>query len=654
MKLRMVLAIVAAAGFLAEAASRPNILWITIEDTSPNEFSCYGNTDIETPELDALAKRGVLFTRATATAPHCSPARSTLITGCYATTYGMDVHREQYETPGGIFYPAFLREAGYFCTNQDKTDYNTKLDHKAMWDECGREATYNSPARKPGQPFFAIFNTAATHMGRIRSITLDGRRDFKALGIDPATLTLPPHVPDLPAVRSDLAYQLEASRESSQWLGAFLDDLEARGLSEDTIVFFYSDHGGCLPRGKGYPFESGLRIPLVVYVPPKWQAEMGVEPGSRDDRGIGFVDFAPTLLSMAGIEPPDYMQGDAFLGTYADVEDDAYQFGFRTNQENYHFDPCRTAARGNLKYIRNYVPHKPFFLRNLYQWGMPANLAWDELVFSGSCTNEAWLQPYQPKPAEMLFDVNADPWELNNLAGDPAYAKDLARFRTAVSEHVRESKDLGFVARGLRDKPGGLYAWLRETDFPLDELVAAAELASMPNADDMDRLIALLKNPHEEIRFWGAIGFCTLAARGDLDQVPAELLEAAESPTREIAAAAAAALCHAGPDDVGLPNLMELFEQNFNLAYSSLETLTWYPERKELLRPYVPKLVVWSKPKGEIDRMSLTPKARSLLVNLGELAPAELYTEAEREKEMSRNLNPRQFKYPELFEKEKQ
>ena len=268
--------VILVAGIRAEAGARPNFLWITIEDTSPNEFSCYGNTDIQTPEVDKLARRGVLFTRASATAPHCSPARSTLITGCYATTYGMDVHREQYETPDGIFYPAFLREAGYFCTNQDKTDYNTTRDHAVMWDECGSEATYNSPRRKPGQPFFSVFNTAATHMGRIRSITLEGRRDFKALGIDLATMKLPPHVPDLLAVRSDQAYQLEASRESSRWLGAFLDDLEARGLAEDTIVFFFSDHGGCLPRGKGYPFESGLRVPLVVYVPPKWQAEMGV------------------------------------------------------------------------------------------------------------------------------------------------------------------------------------------------------------------------------------------------------------------------------------------------------------------------------------------------------------------------------------------
>ena len=168
-----------------EVQSRPNILWLTLEDTSEYQFGCYGNTDINTPTIDMLATKGIRFINASSTAPHCSPARSTLITGCYATTFGMDVHREDYETPSDIFYTRYLREAGYYCTNNSKTDYNTTIDDKSLWDECGREATYNSTSRKPGQPFFSVFNTEATHMGRIRSITLEGRRDFKALGIDP-------------------------------------------------------------------------------------------------------------------------------------------------------------------------------------------------------------------------------------------------------------------------------------------------------------------------------------------------------------------------------------------------------------------------------------------------------------------------------------
>ena len=338
-----------------EVQSRPNILWLTLEDTSEYQFGCYGNTDINTPTIDMLATKGIRFINASSTAPHCSPARSTLITGCYATTFGMDVHREDYETPSDIFYTRYLREAGYYCTNNSKTDYNTTIDDKSLWDECGREATYNSTSRKPGQPFFSVFNTEATHMGRIRSITLEGRRDFKALGIDPETIKIPGHVPDLPAMRSDEAYQLEASREDDRWVKAFLDDLGERGQADNTIVFFFSDHGGCLPRGKGFPYESGLHIPLVIYVPPRWQDENEIESGTVLTDLVGFVDFAPTILSMAGVEPPEFMQGNAFLGPYAGAPR-KYQFGFRTNQENYHFDPCRTVSDGRYKYIRNYTP----------------------------------------------------------------------------------------------------------------------------------------------------------------------------------------------------------------------------------------------------------------------------------------------------------
>jgi len=627
--------------------SKPNFLWLTIEDTSVYQFGCYGNKNIKTPEIDLLAKSGIQFANASSTAPHCSPARSTLITGCYATTYGMDIHREDYETPEDIFYTQYLREAGYFCTNNSKTDYNTTFDDKSLWDECGREATYNSHSRKPGQPFFAVFNTEATHMGRIRSITLEGRRDFKSLGIDPETLFLPGHVPDLPAMRSDEAYQLEASRDADKWVKAFLDDLKIKGLDENTIIFFFSDHGGCLPRGKGFPYESGLHIPLIIYVPPKWQKELDIESGIVSTQLVGFVDFAPTVFSLAGIEPPEFMQGKAFLGTYAQTPR-KYQFGFRANQENYHYDPCRTLSDGRYKYIRNYIPHKPFCLRNLYQWGMPANLAWDEYVFSGKCTKEEWLQPYRPKQAEMLFDLANDPWELYNLAEDTAYMEILQSMRREVSQHVRDSEDLGFFVRGLRKKPGGLYRWVEETDFPVNELVEAAEMASKPSVEDVKRLESLLLHPVPEMRFWGAIGFNTLGSQGILTSCPGEVLKAIEDPVPEVAAAASEAACYLGENEKGINRLLELLASNFSPAYSSLETLTWYPGQKEQLRIYIPSLrkLLETEAAGGQNRMGLDIKVRSLLVNLGDLPLSELYSEEEKEKGIRVNKNPRKFRGP--------
>ncbi len=632
--------------------TKPNILWITLEDTSAYEFGCYGNTDIQTPVINDLAKKGILYKNASSTAPHCSPARSTLITGSYATTFGMDVHREDYVTPKNIFYPEHLREAGYFCTNNYKTDYNTTINNNDLWDESGKTATYNSPNRKPEQPFFSIFNTTATHMGRIRSITLEGRRNFKELGIDPSTIKLPGHVPDLPAMRSDQAYLLEASRESDTWLKAFLDDLKIKGLDENTIVFFFSDHGGCLPRGKGFPYETGLKVPLIIYVPPIWQEKLNIESGIVESRQVGFVDFAPTILSLAGIKPPEFMQGKAFLGEYTEAPR-KIQFGFRTNQENYHFDPCRTANDGKFKYIRNYIPHKPFCLRNLYQWGLPANLAWDEYVMSGACTNKDWLQPYKPKTAEMLFDLDNDPWELNNLANNPNYQNILLSMRKQVKEHVRETNDLGFFVRGRRKKDGGLYNWVRENNYPLPKLIEAAELASLPTENDINKLKLLLKDSSPEIRYWGAIGFNTLGSKKIIDICPSYLLEAINDSVPEVATAAAEAACYLGEHKKGLDKLMELFSSNFNLAYSSLETLTWYPEQKEYLMPYIPMLLDLIKPQldKEESRMDIDIKVRSLLVNLGELPLSELYSNEDKKKGLLVNQNPRQFRYPEQINK---
>ncbi len=310
------------------SGARPNVLWLVIEDTSAYEFGCYGNPAAKTPVIDALAGRGVQFTRAWAAGPQCSPSRASIITGSFGTAYGMDWHRRRVETPDDIFFPRLLREAGYYCTNNSKTDYNAAVDPKRFWDENGPQASYNSPRRKPGQPFFAVFNCSATHMSRIRSFDLEGRRDFAAEGLDPAKLPLPPHVPDLPEIRSDYASHLEGVQDIDGWVDIFLRDLKAKGLDEDTIVFFYSDHGGRLPRGKGFVYQTGLRAPLIAYVPPKFRHLCRFAPGAKSDRLVELMDLGPTVLSLAGLKPPERMHGRAFLGRH-EAPARALQFGFR-------------------------------------------------------------------------------------------------------------------------------------------------------------------------------------------------------------------------------------------------------------------------------------------------------------------------------------
>jgi len=429
-------------------------------------------------------------------------------------------------------------------------------------------------------------------------------------------------------------------------LQVFLEDLEARGLTDNIIVFFFSDHGGCLPRGKEFPFESGLRVPYLVHVLKKWQEKYNIKQGIEDDRLIGFEDFAPTVLNLAEIDIPKSMQGKPFLGPNA-VEK-KYQFGFRTNQENYHYDPARTVSDKKYKYIGNYIPHKPYALRNLYQWGLPANLAWDAYVFSGECTNEDWLQPFQPKASEMLFDLDKDPGELNNLAADPAYATKLEELRTQVSAHIRKTEDLGFFFRGNRKKEGGLHQWVRETNFPLAELYKAVEIASMPSEKDIPFLEKVLASKYEDIRYWGAVGFNTLASRGQLKSVPKALKDAVNDPVSQISTMATEALCHVSDNPKEIDLLFERFSNNDNAAYSALETLTWYPAQKHkvvALGAELEKLLAENEVNKD-DRMSVYLKIRSLLVNIGKLKVHDLYPDTHIAKGKKLNIKSRQFVHP--------
>ncbi len=343
---------------------RPNILWLTFEDTSAYEFGCYGNNEVHTPNTDSLAACGIQFMNAWSVAPQSSAARSSLITGCYATTYGMDVHPVAYDTPADIFFPQKLREAGYYCTNNNKTHYNSTTDNKICWDECDNRASYNSIKRQKDQPFFAVFNTVTSHMGRIRTFHTDGRRDYTQEGIYPALLSLPSYVPDLPEMRSDYAGHLEAVQDVDTWLGFYLKDLKEKGLDENTIIFFFSDHGGCLPRGKGYLYESGLKVPLIAYFPPKWQHLANNMVGKETDL-VNFTDLGPTVLSLAGVKPPKHMHGKALYGKFADKNKRDVQFALAANQLH-HFMPVRAATDGRFKYIRSYIPYRQFALRNYY------------------------------------------------------------------------------------------------------------------------------------------------------------------------------------------------------------------------------------------------------------------------------------------------
>lgn len=603
---------------------RPNILWLTFEDSSYYEFGCYGNGQVHTPNIDRLAANGVQFMNAWSVAPQSSAARSSLITGCYATTYGMDVHPVPYATPEHIFFPEWLREAGYYCTNNSKTHYNTTVDHQSCWDECSNKASYHSLKRKEGQPFFAVYNTVTSHMGRVRTFHTDGRRDYTKEGIYPDQLILPSHVPDLPEVRSDYAGHLEAVQDVDRWVGFFLDDLKKAGLAENTIIFVFSDHGGCLPRGKGYLYETGLRVPLVAYFPEKWKHLAPVHPGTKDESLISFVDLGPSMLSLAGIKPPKQMQGQALMGAYKVKSAPQYMYALAANQLH-HYMPVRAMTDGRYKYIRSYIPYRQFALRNYYQWGMPSNKAWDQWVMGGHNTRSEWQQPFEHHTAELLFDLQADPFELSNLAGDGAYQQTLLQLRQAMSKHIRETGDLGFFLPTSREKVT-LYTEVRRTNYPLDELYRLVELAGMPTPDDLPILLKALASTHPEMRYWGAVGCAQLGVKGKLKSCPEVLLTLLSDPDPYVGAEAAYAVAYAGYPDKAIGHLLHpQSEAVRKIGYSALECLSLDRKMLPYFAPYIDQLLRDEAALPHKANEDAGLMARGLLVNLGRLPIKDLH-----------------------------
>ena len=595
---------------------RPNILWVTFEDTSSYEFGCYGNKDVHTPNADSLAAQGIQFMNAWSVAPQSSPARSSLITGCYAPTYGMDVHPVSYDTPADIFFPQRLREAGYYCTNNSKTHYNSTNNNKACWDECTKTASYNSPKRGKDQPFFAVFNTVTSHMGRVRTFHTDGRRDYTKEGIYTELLTLPSYVPDLPEVRSDYAGHLEAVQDVDTWLGFFLKDLKDKGLDDNTIIFFFSDHGGCVPRGKGYLYESGLKVPLIAYFPEKWKHLANGKSG-KDNSLVNFTDLGPTVLSLAGVKPTKNMQGKAIFGEYASKEERKVQFAFAANQLH-HFMPVRAVTDGHIKYMRSYIPYRQFALRNYYQWGMPSNKAWDKLVLGNHNTNPDWALTFDAHPAEMLFDLDKDPGELHDLSSSPEYAEVLAKMRNELSNHIRSTHDLGFFLPTSRTGHV-LYDVVRKEKYPMEELYKLVEAAGIGDIASLPLFEKAIASSHRDMRFWGAVGYAELAHKKQISQCPQALADLLKDEDPYVASEAAYAAAYLGKPQEGIARLINpTKEEDRKIGYSSLECISLDPTMRDYIRQFLPQLkeAAETLPRKKNEDSGLM--ARGILVNLGE------------------------------------
>ncbi len=494
----------------AAQAKRPNILWIVAEDMSAT-LGCYGDPVARTPHLDRFAKESVRFTHAFASAPVCSAARSCLITGNYPTRTGMLHHRSRVTLPEEVRgFPAYLREAGYYTTNNAKTDYNLADERSFVrdcWDESsGRSHWRNRPA---GVPFFAVFNSALTHQSRISQWPWEQFENEVAKHLkpeertDPAAVKVPPYFPDTPVVRKTLAREYDCGQVMDRLHAAhYLRQLEEDGLAEDTIVFFYSDHGSGLPRGKRTLYDSGMHVPLLVRFPEKYQHLAPSGPGTTCDTLVSFIDFPRTVLNLAGVRPGHEMEAKVFAGP--DRTTRRYIGGARDRIDEA-FDLSRCLRDQRWLYVRNFHPH--------LGWHQPENYSRDEelrleisrLAEAGKLNAAQMAYAGGDRPVEELYDTLADPHQIRNLAGDPQHAATLETMRDDLwARWMRGHEDIGVFAEGQLIEETGNRP--RSTGFNRKRQAAcftAVDRIGRPGA--LADAAKALKDADPHVRIWSAM-----------------------------------------------------------------------------------------------------------------------------------------------------
>ena len=602
----------------AEESERPNILWLTVEDMSPT-LGCYGDDFAKTPFLDSFSKKSVNYSNAFATAPVCSPSRSCLINGVYAQSQGTHQMRSAYKIPDFMKgFPSLLRKAGYYTSNNVKTDYNSANFQQIInssWDESSATADWRG--RKKGQPFFSVINLMTTHQSRTmvwpyKQFQEEVQSSLKPNEIsNPAEVPLPPYYVDTPVVRKTVARFYDCVAVMDKEIQGILAKLEQDGLAENTIVFFYSDHGSGMPRHKRALLDSGMKVPLMVYFPEKYKHLAPSKSGSWTDRLVSFVDFGPTVLSLLGLDIPEYMQGNAFLGKNK-ADERTFIYGHRDRVDEV-IDMSRSVRNKKYLYIRNFMPHLSY----------NAPTGWPDLgeirhefykaAKEGNMTSAQWHFAGPTKAVEELYDCEADPLNLNNLAQSAEHRGELNTLRSELKRHILEIKDMGFVPESHEDemnKAGLSWDRLRQSDFQLKDIMEAAFLAG---TDKTQSFLEFMKSTNENIRYWGVHG---LSHTSSIDITSLQALKMAltdKSSAVRVQAATALLTIGKSKDESYKVLAKELESSNFaaimhaarNIELLGSKAIALLPEMKLLdqrmkdMRPAgVPATVVQS---GDVD-----------------------------------------------------
>ncbi len=542
----LLLLIIATSAF---GQQKPNILWVTIEDTSPQFIGCYGNSNARTPVIDKLAEEGVRFTNAFSTGTVCSPSRTAIITGVKTYKTGTGNHRSKYPVPAFIKgFPYYLQQAGYYTSNNSKTDYNVAGEKefiKEAWNESSGKAGWWD--RKPGQPFFAVFNYNESHQSRTMTETYEWYVEnvYNKLlpdeQIGDNEFEMPPFYRDSPEMRKQFARVYNSIKLTDKRIGDLLSRLEKDKLKDSTIIFFYADHGEGMPRGKTNGINYGYRAPFIIWFPEMYKhlSPWGTA-GVVTDELVDFTDLAPTIISLAGAKIPEYLLGRPMLGKHRSKPIE--HLFLSSDRSDNGIDMIRTVTDGKYVYSRNFMPFIPEarYIRYMeigeIKQQMRKDLAEEKL-------NPLQKSLFEARPAEFLFDIENDLWETRNLASEPEFKGVLDKMRNLLKEEILKSRDVMFLPEyeiALLSKSTSAYEFRQnKAKYPIDEIYKAASLAGFRGKEITAKQGKLLSNSNKIVRYWAVLGLRSQSVE-DLKMVSKEISKAMSDEYPPVAATASA------------------------------------------------------------------------------------------------------------------
>ncbi|NJX16376.1 sulfatase-like hydrolase/transferase [Tamlana crocina] len=498
-----------------KAQDKPNILWVTIEDTSPHFIGCYGNENTSTPVIDKLAEEGVKFTNAFSTGTVCAASRSTIITGVRSFKKGTGHQRSQYSIPDFIKgFPYYLKQLGYYTTNNSKTDYNIANEKdfvKEAWDESSNKATWKN--RAEGQPFFAVFNFAESHQSRTMSWTFEQYQKHvwnhlpEEDKIADDAFDMPPFYNDTPEMRKQFARVYNSIKLTDNRIGELLQKLEEDGLKDDTIIFFYADHGEGIPRAKTNGINLGYRVPFVAWFPEKFKHLSPWETGKPTNKLISFEDLGPTMIDLLGGKVPEYMKGQRLFDSDSNNKKDLLLLS--TDRVDNGLDLVRTVTDGKFVYSRNFMPFIPEvrYINYLEIADITKHMRKD---LKHGKLNAFQSRVFEERPFEVLYDIENDIWETNNLAGNPKYESIMDNMRQFMDAELLKAKDIMFMPEyemAKLSKTQTPYEYrLDDNKYKFDEIFKVASLSGKKGEDIAKAQIAYLKHENAIVRYWASIG----------------------------------------------------------------------------------------------------------------------------------------------------